>query len=72
MANHQLTQFLGRLVRGQNLNREEALQLLENILDADATDAQISGALVALAAKGETVDELTGMVEGFRSGRSGS
>jgi len=62
-----LTDFLARLVRRENLNREEAFELLEALLDAEATDAQISGALVALAAKGETVEELTGMAEGLRS-----
>lgn len=64
---HQLSDFLARLVRREDLSREEAFELLEALLDAEATDAQISGALVALAAKGETVDELTGMAEGLRS-----
>ena len=64
---HQLSDFLARLVRREDLNRDEAFELLEALLDAEATDAQISGALVALAAKGETVDELTGMAEGLRS-----
>ena len=67
MATHPLTSFLARLVRREDLNREEAFELLEALLDPEATDAQISGALVALAAKGETVDELTGMAEGLRS-----
>src|SRR4029079_3232332 len=67
MVIHPLTDFLARLVRREDLSREEALGLLEALLDAEATDAQISGALVALAAKGETVDELTGMAEGLRS-----
>src|SRR5829696_2486577 len=67
MANHPLTAFLTRLVRREDLNREEAFHLLEALLDAEATDAQISGALVALATKGETVEELTGMAEGLRS-----
>jgi len=67
VATHPLTEFLARLVRRDDLSREEAFELLEALLDAEATDAQISGALVALAAKGETVDELTGMAEGLRS-----
>ena len=67
MANHPLTDFLARLVRRENLNRDEAFELLEALLDAEATDAQISGALVALASKGETVEELTGLAEGLRS-----
>lgn len=67
MSNHRLTEFLSRLVRREDLSREEAGQLLDALLDPEATDAQISGALVALAAKGETVEELTGLVEGLRS-----
>ncbi len=67
MAKHSLTEFLGRLVRHENLNREEAFDFLDALLDAEATDAQIAGALVALASKGETVEELTGMAEGLRS-----
>lgn len=67
MAIHSLTNFLARLVRRENLSRDEAFELLEALLDAEATDAQISGALVALASKGETVEELTGLAEGLRS-----
>lgn len=62
-----LTEFIARLVRREDLNRDEAEQLLESLLDADATDAQIAAALVALAAKGETVEELTGMATGLRA-----
>ncbi|HZI60371.1 MAG TPA: anthranilate phosphoribosyltransferase [Pyrinomonadaceae bacterium] len=67
MSNHRLTEFLSRLVRREDLNREEAGQLLDALLDPEATDAQIAAALVALAAKGETVEELTGLVQGLRS-----
>jgi anthranilate phosphoribosyltransferase len=67
MTIHPLTDFLARLVRRENLSRDEGFELLEALLDAEATDAQISGALVALAAKGETVEELTGLAEGLRS-----
>ncbi len=67
MTNHRLTEFLSRLVRREDLNREEAGQLLDALLDEESTDAQISAALVALAAKGETVEELTGLVQGLRS-----
>ena len=62
-----LTPFIARLVRREDLSRDEAEQLLESLLDAEATDAQIAAALVALAAKGETVEELTGMASGLRS-----
>jgi anthranilate phosphoribosyltransferase len=62
-----LQEFIARLLRREDLNRGEAEQLLESLLDAEATDAQIAAALVALAAKGETVEELTGMATGLRA-----
>jgi len=62
-----VTDFIARLVRREDLNRDEAEQLLESLLDDEATDAQIAAALVALAAKGETVEELTGMATGLRA-----
>src|SRR5882672_1485507 len=54
---HQLTRLLNR----ENLSRREAGELLEAMLADDATDAQIAATLVALAAKGETIEELGGM-----------
>jgi anthranilate phosphoribosyltransferase len=66
MPHAQLSQFLSRLVRGQHLTRDEAAQLLDALLDESATDSQIAGALVALAAKGEVVDELAGMASRLR------
>ncbi len=58
--------LLLRLIQGQNLSRAEAANLLNELLDGTATDAQISAALVALAVKGETVEELAGMAEAMR------
>lgn len=53
-------------MRGENLERVEAGQLLGALLDGEATDAQIAAALVALAVKGETVAELAGMATAMR------
>ena len=55
-----------RLMRGQSLTRAEANHLLDELLSGEATDTQISAALVALAIKGETVEELAGMAEAMR------
>src|SRR5215210_7546739 len=55
-----LRALLLRLMRGEDLQREEATSLLDALLAVSATDAQIAAALVALAVKGETVEELTG------------
>jgi len=67
MAHNRLQGFLFRLVRRENLSREESCELLESLLDDEATDAQIAGTLIALNAKGETVDELAGLASGLRS-----
>lgn len=58
--------LLLNLMQGKNLNRQEAAELLNRLLDGEATDAQISAALVALAVKGETIEELAGMAEAMR------
>jgi anthranilate phosphoribosyltransferase len=55
-----------RLVHGEDLSRTEAANFLEALLDPGATDTQIAAALIALTAKGETVDELAGMAEAMR------
>jgi anthranilate phosphoribosyltransferase len=61
-----LRDLLLRLMQGKNLQRDEAKFLLNQLLQGEATDAQISAALVALAIKGETVEELAGMAEAMR------
>jgi anthranilate phosphoribosyltransferase len=58
--------FLARLMRRENLSRGEAAQLLDGLLDGDATEAQIAALLIALKLKGETVEELAGLAEGMR------
>ncbi len=62
-----LRAHLLRLMRGENLSRAEAGDFLDALLDAAATDAQIGAALVALAVKGETTEELAGMAEAMRA-----
>jgi len=65
-SNLDLRETTMRLVRGENLSRTEAANFLEALLDPVATDAQIAAALIALTAKGETVEELAGMAEAMR------
>jgi anthranilate phosphoribosyltransferase len=54
---------LGRLSGGGDLTTDEARAAMAEILDGAATPAQIAGFIVALRMKGETVAELTGMVD---------
>ena len=59
--------LLIRLMRGEDLPRNDAALLFGAAMDEGATDAQIGAALVALAIKGETVEELSGMAEAMRA-----
>ena len=61
-----LRDLLLRLMQGKNLSRIEAKNLLNQLLQGEATDAQIAAALVALSIKGETTEELAGMAEAMR------
>jgi anthranilate phosphoribosyltransferase len=61
-----LRALLSRLMRGESLRSDEAANLLDALLDGEASDAQIGAALVALAIKGETVEELAGMATAMR------
>src|SRR5216110_1542246 len=52
--------ILLKLCRREDLTRDEARAAFDHIMSGDATDAQIGGLLVGLAAKGTTVEELVG------------
>jgi len=54
---------LGSLVAGEDLTPAQATWAMGEILAGEATPAQIAGFVVALRAKGESIDELTGLVE---------
>jgi len=49
-----------KLVNAQNLSRGEMETIFGEIMEGQATPAQISAFIVALRLKGETVDEITG------------
>jgi anthranilate phosphoribosyltransferase len=61
-----LTSLLNNLIARRDLTQSEAASLLDLILTDDVTDARIAGALIALAAKGETEEELAGFAETMR------
>jgi anthranilate phosphoribosyltransferase len=53
---------LGLLTRGRHLSAEQAGAAMAEILEGAATAAQIAAFCVALRIKGETVEELTGLL----------
>ena len=55
--------LLSALVARRDLPAPDARWALENIMAGDASPAQIGGFLTALRAKGESVEELVGLVE---------
>ena len=61
-----IQQALGRLLDGSSLSREEAREVMSEVMRGEATPGQIGGFLVALRLKGETTDEITGCAEAMR------
>jgi len=54
---------LSALLAGQDLSTADTAWAMDRIMSGEAADAQIAGFLVALRAKGETVEEINGLVE---------
>ncbi len=57
---------LTRLMRRQNLFAEEAAATMDAILAGELSEPQIAAFLIAMAAKGETVEELAGAARAMR------
>jgi len=59
-------ELIAQLLDRRDLTREQAREAMHEIMRGEATQAQIAGYLVALRAKGETADEITGSAEAMR------
>jgi anthranilate phosphoribosyltransferase len=59
--------FLDDLLSRKDLSLAQAREAMNTIMSGGATDAQVAAFLVALRAKGETVDEIAGCAEAMRS-----
>ena len=58
---------LDTLLAGDDLSTAEAQLVMDQVFDGEAQPAQVAALLVALRAKGETTEELTGMVRSMLS-----
>lgn len=56
-----------KLSQKQDLTYEEAEQVMNEIMEGQATDVQKSAYLTALSMKGETIDEITASAAGMRA-----
>ena len=55
--------LLGSLLRGEDLTTADTAWAMGEVMAGEATPAQVAGFVVALRAKGETPDEVAGLVE---------
>lgn len=61
-----IREAIQQLVESVDLDRTQAAAAMDDIMNGEATDAQIAGFLVALRMKGETVEEMVGLVNSMR------
>ncbi|WP_232662244.1 anthranilate phosphoribosyltransferase [Pseudonocardia sp. TRM90224] len=55
--------LLARLIRREDIGATDTAWVMDQVLRAEATPAQLAGFLVALRAKGETPEEVAGLAE---------
>ncbi len=61
-----IREAIAELVEGQDLSQEGAAHVMNEIMEGEATPAQIGAFVTALRIKGETVAEITGMAQTMR------
>ena len=62
-----IREAIAELVEGRDLSQEVAAQVMNEIMEGEATPAQIGAFVTALRIKGETVAEITGMAQTMRA-----
>jgi anthranilate phosphoribosyltransferase len=67
MPNPILTRAIDGLASGRDLSADETAEVLGEIMHGEASEVQIAAFLIALRAKGETVDELAGLARTMRA-----
>ena len=55
-----------KLAQRNDLTAQEALEVMNEIMDGKASPVQMSSYLTALSLKGETIEEITGSAKGMR------
>lgn len=63
MADFPWPEVLEQILSGEGLRRTQSHDAMAEIMGGEASDAQVAGFLVALRARGETAEEMTGFVD---------
>jgi anthranilate phosphoribosyltransferase len=66
VPNPVLTDAIERLANGEDLSSDEAARVLGEVMEGNASEAQSAAFLIALRAKGETVQEVAGLARTMR------
>jgi anthranilate phosphoribosyltransferase len=66
VPNATLTEAIDRLADGEDLSAAEAARVLREVMEGNASEAQAAALLIALRAKGETVEEIAGLARTMR------
>ncbi len=66
MPNPLLTRAIDAVCSGRDLSENEAAEVLREVMTDNASEVEIAGLLIALRAKGETIDELAGLARTMR------
>ncbi len=62
-----IQQAVAKLLEGQGLSRSEMAQVMTEIVDTEATPAQVGALLAGLRLKGESVEEIAGAADVLRA-----
>lgn len=62
-----LCKYAAKVVDGNDLTEQEAMEAMDIIMSGGATNAQIGSLLTALRMKGETIAEIIGFAKGMRA-----
>jgi anthranilate phosphoribosyltransferase len=66
VPNAVLTRAIDAAASGSDLSADQASEVLAEVMAGEASEIEIAGFLIALRAKGETVDELVGLARTMR------
>src|SRR3981081_428094 len=67
MPNPTLTAAIDKIAAGSDLSADEAAGALGEIMVAEGSEVEVGGFLLAVRAKGETVDEVAGLARTMRA-----